>query len=118
MTTLVHSLSRVKTISLALPEVDWKKFYFVGILLISAFVFLSLLFYVFGINDLTEGSYLVKKYHKEIANLSIENAKLETASAEIGFLGSIQARATELSFQKVKNVNYIQITDFELAHVK
>lgn len=110
MTTLVNSLN--------LPEINWKRFYFICILFLAVFAFLFLLFYVFGINDLTEGSYLVKNYHKEIANLSEENAKLETISAEIGFLGSIQEKAKELSFQKAKNIKYIQVAGGELVSAK
>ncbi|KKP32338.1 MAG: hypothetical protein UR22_C0013G0010 [Parcubacteria group bacterium GW2011_GWC2_32_10] len=118
MTTLAYSLSKVKTISLALPEINWKKFYIIGVLMTISLIFLSLLFYVFGVNELTKGSYLIKNYQKEITKLSAENARLETNFAEIGFLENVQEKAKDLSFEKTKEVKYIQIVGGELVSAK
>jgi cell division protein FtsB len=118
MTTLTHSLSKVKTISLALPEVNWRRFYIIGVLMTISLIFLSLLFYVFGVNELTKGSYLIKNYQKEITKLSEENARLEMSFAEISFLENVQEKARELSFEKTKSVKYIQVVGGELVSAK
>jgi hypothetical protein len=118
MTTLAYSLSKVKTISLAMPEINWKRLYIIGFFAMVSVLFLSLIFYVFGVNELTKGAYLIKNYQKDIALLSQENAGLETNFAEIGFLGSMQEKAKELSFEKTKEVKYIQVVSGELVRAK
>jgi|GEM_PF-2709438 len=104
----------MKTIAMALPKINNKFLYIACILCFASFIFLGLIFYVIGINDLTEGSYLVKKYQKEVVKLSSENANLETEFSQIGFLGSVQERAKELSFAKALNVKYIQVANRDL----
>ncbi len=118
MTTLAYSISKVKSVSLTMPIINWRKIYFIGAIFTIALVFFSLIYYVFGVNDLTKGAYLIKNYNKEIKSLSSENAKLQTNLAEIGFLGNVQEKAKELSFQKVKDVNYIQINNLEVLSIR
>ena len=78
----------------------------------------KLLYYVFGVNELTKGSYLIKNYQKEITKLSEENAILETSFADISFLENVQEKAKELSFEKTKSVKYIQVVGGELVSAK
>jgi hypothetical protein len=74
-----------------------------------------LFFYVFGINQLTKGSYLIGNYEKKINILLVESRDLQMNFAESSFLGGIQDRVKELSFQKTTEVKYIQVSDNYLA---
>lgn len=74
-----------------------------------------LIFYAFLINELTGGTYLIKSYDKQIKVLSQENKNLEVSFAKTGFLGSVEQKAQDLSFEKTTSVKYVQISDTSLA---
>lgn len=77
-----------------------------------------LIFYVFFVNRLTQGAYLVKKYNQEISNLSKENKIMETNFAQADFLEKIHSRAKNLGFQEVSKVKYVEIIDVSLARAR
>ena len=104
-----------KTASFQIPEINWRMFCIFGIAIVSVSLFFSIIFYVFQVNDLTRGSYVIKSYEKNIANLSDDNAKLETAFAEAGFLGNVSQKAVTLNFEKIKDIKYIQVLSTSLA---
>ncbi len=91
--------------------INWKIIYSVSIL----FLLLMLVFYVFLVNELTEGAYLIKNYDKEIKMLFQENKNLEANFAQAQFLGQVTAKAKELSFEKTTNIKYIKILESSLA---
>ena len=113
MTTATLSFSKVqknlqaRIDSIDLPLVNWRVVCFVGF-----FVSLALLiFYVWQINDLTRGSYLINSYEKQISKLSEENKNLQISFAESSFLGQALSKIQALNFQKTTSVKYIQMLD-------
>jgi len=60
---------------------------------------------------MTHGTYLIKDYQKQIDNLLEESKVLEQNFAETSFLGTIGERTQKMSFERVKDVKYIQILD-------
>jgi len=97
--------------SLALPGINWKLVYGFGI----GALLLLLVFYIYCINTLTGGSYLIKNYNKEIQALQVQNSNLEAGFALSGFMGTVQEKAKELSFEKTTQVTYIEIVGPSLA---
>jgi len=100
---------RTKVGSIGLPAINWKVVCFMGF-----FVGLSLLvFYVWQINNLTQGSYLVNSYEKQISQLSDENKSLVISFAENSFLGQAFIKIQELNFQKISStpIKYIRVLD-------
>lgn len=74
-----------------------------------------LFFYVWQINALTKGSYLITSYEKQISKLTQENKNLQVSFAERSFWGQALQKMQALNFQKVGNVTYIQILDNSVA---
>ena len=74
-----------------------------------------LVFYVWQVNELTAGSYLVNSYEKQITKLSDENKNLQISFAESSFLGRALEKIQALNFQKTTSVKYIQVPDNFLA---
>lgn len=117
MTTATLNYYRVqknlqsKINSVSLPAVNWRAICFVGFFMSLAL----LVFYVWQINDLTKGSYMVNSYEKQISSLSDENKNLEVSFAESSFLGQALDKIQALNFQKVTSVKYIQILDSSVA---
>ena len=115
MTTI--SLSRHiivdRLASVNFPRINWKIVYLSGILLFLP----MLVFYVYSINQLTSGVYLIKNYEKEINLLLEENKILETNFTKTSLLGQVVSRAKELSFEKTTNIKYVQILESSLAKV-
>ena len=111
MTTATLSFYRD---SVDIPQVNWKQFCFVGFFLSLA----MLVFYVWQINDLTRGSYLINSYEKQISQLTDENKNLEVSFAENSFLGQALIKIQALNFQKVTSVKYIQIPENSVATAK
>jgi len=120
MTTTVLTLSRMKKNmqkkikSVELARVEWEKICFIS--LIAAGIFL--LFYIYQINVLTKGTYLLNSYEKNINQISQANKKLEINFAENSFLGEVISKAQELNLQKTTSVKYIQVLDASLANAK
>jgi len=77
-----------------------------------------LVFYVWQINDLTKGSYLINSYEKQISKLSDENKNLEVSFAENSFLGQALEKIQALNFQKTTSVKYIQISGSPVATIQ
>jgi hypothetical protein len=116
MTTAVLGLRVQKKIQskinfIDFPAVNWK-----AVCLLGFFMGLALLvFYVWQINDLTRGFYLINSYEKQISKLSDENKNLEISFAESSFLGQALVKIQALNFQKVTSAKYIQIPDNSVA---
>jgi len=90
---------------------NWKDICFAGF-----FISLSLLvFYVWQINSLTKGSYLINSYEKQTSQLSEENKNLQVSFAENSFLGQALTKIQALNFQKTTSVKYIQIPASSVA---
>lgn len=113
MTTATLSFYRAqkslqaKIDSIDLPRINWK-----SVCLTGFFVGLALsIFYVWQINDLTKGFYLMNSYENQISKLSDENKNLEISFAENSFLGQALVKIKALNFQKTTSVKYIQILD-------
>ncbi len=120
MTTATLSFSRVqrnlqsKIDSIDFPVINWK-----FVCLFGFFVVLLLsIFYVWQINELTEGFYLVNTYEKQINILSEKNKELQVSFAENSFLGQAIEKIRALNFQKVVSIKYIPVPDNLLATVK
>jgi len=109
--TLNHRAIYNRISLISLPKVSWKLFYLFGILLLS----LILVFYIFSVNELTKGVYLIKNYNKEISGLLQENKILGNNFANSSFLAKTQEKAKELSFEKTKNIKYVQILENSLV---
>lgn len=97
--------------SVELPSVNWKAVCFAGFF-IGLFL---LIFYIWQINDLTRGSYLINNYQKQISKLSDENKNLQVSFAENSFLGQALAKIQALNFRKTTSVKFIQIPDNSVA---
>ncbi len=104
---LHHKSLYNKITAIRLPEVNWKLFYFFGMVLFS----LVLVFYIFSVNELTRGVYVIKNYNKEINTLLHENKVLSNSLTNNNFLTKTQERAHALSFEKTKDIKYVQILE-------
>jgi hypothetical protein len=119
MTTAVLSYYKLqknlqaKASLVSMPEVkiNWKAICFAGFFMSLAL----LVFYVWQINALTRGYYLLNSYEKQISQLAEENKNLELVFVENSFLGQALIKIQALNFQKATSVSYIQITDNSVA---
>ncbi len=112
MTTAVLRFSKIQKINF--PQINWKAVCFVGF-----FAGLILLvFYVWQVNDLTKGYYLINSYGKQLASLSQENKSLQVSFAESSFWGQAMEKIQALNFQKTIPVKYIQILDNTVGYQK
>jgi len=114
--TLINSrnISYEKIKAIRLPQINWKIVCFIGIVLCLFLLF----FYIYQINVLTKGTYLINSYENSIDKISKENKKLEVNFAEASFLGEVLTKTRELNFEKTTSVKYIQILENSLAKAK
>ena len=95
-------------------KINWKLFYF----MVVSLSLIMLVSYIFMVNQLIQGAYLIKNYNKDIAGLLKENKNFLANFAEVDFLGSVEYRAKELGFQKTTGVKYVEILQSSLAQAK
>lgn len=97
--------------SVPLPIINWKALY--GVMITLAVVLLVA--YVYQINALTGGTYLIRNYNKQVTALIEEHKSLESKFAEADFLGTAMNQAYALNFQKITDVTYLQMVDNSVA---
>ena len=118
MTTLALSYRaishKISSVNLPKIKINWKIVYSSGILL----SLLMLVFYVYLVNGLTMGTYLIRNYDKEINLLLDENKILENSFTKISLFKQVTDKAKELSFEKTTNIKYVQIIESSLAKAK
>ena len=68
-----------------------------------------LIFYIFQINELIQGSYLVKDYEQNFKQVTRENKILENNFLKSNSLDNIEILTRSLNYKKVGEVKYIQI---------
>ena len=116
--TLTHSRMHKNTYSkikaIEFPQVNWGMVCIAGVVLCAFLLF----FYIYQINVLTKGSYLISSYKNSINEVSEQNKKLEVSFAENSFLGEVLVKTKELNFEKTTSVKYIQILESSLANAK
>lgn len=100
--------------SITLPVINFRAMYLIGI----PALFLMLVFYIYSINALTGGSYVIKSYNKQINSLEQENNLLEAGFAASGFMGSVQDQARQLGFEKTTQVTYIEVIGNSLVRAQ
>ena len=76
--TLTYRAAQKKIGAVALPTLNWKLLY----VLLAVAVASMVVFYIYLVNDLTRGSYLIKNYNRDIDAALAENRILETDFAE------------------------------------
>lgn len=111
---LAYSSINKKIGSFELPVIDWKKVVIAGFFALASL----LVFYVYEINNLTAGAYVIKDYEGQISDLSKENRVLETKFAQNNLLEGITEKTQELGFEKTQEIKYIQIMNTSLAKAK
>ena len=113
MTTATLALSSVqrkiqnKVDSIDIPMINWKSICYIGFVAWSVL----LVFYVWQVNGLTRGSYLISNYENQISKLSDENKNLQISFAENSFMDEAMVKVQGLNFQKAVNVKYINIME-------
>ena len=112
MTTATLSLkikkqTKSKAAAISLPNLNWKAVCLLGF--VASLVLL--VFYVWQVNDLTRGSYLINSYQRQVGKLSDENKNLQVSFAQNSFLGQVLQETQALNFQKVTSVQYVQVPD-------
>jgi hypothetical protein len=80
-----------------------------------ALLFSLLVFYMFQINNLISGSYNLNVYQKNVDRLSAENEKLESNLVRAGSLERVEQKISELSFEKIDKIHYIQTLVAQVA---
>jgi len=65
--------------------------------------------YIFQINALTKDFYFNQNYNKKIEMLSQENESLKIDFSKAGSLVNVESYLQKQSFEKAKQVKYIQI---------
>jgi hypothetical protein len=81
-------------------------------------IFSFLLFHVLQINKTIYSSYLLEDLQKNVSKLSQENERLERGLAGTGSLADVESRASELGFERVSKIYYIQKTETSVASAK
>jgi hypothetical protein len=88
------------------------------ILLSALAVVFLLVFYVFQINNLVSSKYFLTAQQKSLKNLSQENEKLEANLASLGSLNDIEGKVSQLGFERIGQIHYVQILEGAVARAK
>jgi hypothetical protein len=107
----LHKKIQAKAESVELPSINWKIVFWLGLTICS----LLLIYYVWQINELTRGTYLINSLEKQINVLSRENKSLSLSFAESSFWGQALEKIQTLNFQKATSIKYIHVLDNSVA---
>jgi len=88
-----------------------KAFWIITLILIGTL----LIFYIFQINEMTKGIYLLKIYERKIADLSKENKTLEITSSQLNSLENLEGLVKNLNFEKIDKIHYIRVLESQVV---
>ncbi len=115
MTSITFAYASIKKLnSAALPAVNWKVFSAASLFLICTL----LVFYVFWVNALMNSTYVLNQFEKQLKATADESRNLEVALAETGFMETLREKTTQMNFEKVSGIKYIQIAENSVARAK
>lgn len=80
-------------------------------LVISVFFAMSLILYIFQINELAQKVYLTNQYEGVIADLSEENQIKEFKLSKFNSLDELETIVMEMDFEAVGKVHYIRVLE-------
>lgn len=103
-----------KTVAVQAFAVPWKAMYCLAIVLAS----MMLILYIYRVNQLTQGAYLIKSDAKEIKNLAAQNANLQASFEQTSFLSGVAEKAQQLGFQKTETLKYMPVVQGSLAEAR
>lgn len=92
-------------------RINWKVLIITELILVVSL----LIFYIFQINNLTQSTYQIQQYQKKIDRLSQENESLRINSLKNNSLSTIETLTKDFGFEKVNNVQYIQILESQVV---
>ena len=101
----INSIPYQKIALLKFPRTSLKILWLLSILSMISL----LVFYIFQINTVISGKYLVEKYKNRLIELSMENKNLEINSVHTVSLGNVLTLLESSDFEKASKVHYIQI---------
>lgn len=96
----------------------WKPNKKILLTLSFSLIFSLFIFHIYQMNNLVSRTYSLQNYQKTIQNLTQENEKLEMSLAGMGSLGSIEGKISELEFEKISQIHYIQILENSVASAR
>ena len=88
------------------------------ILAALSIIFYLLVSYIFQINNLVSKSYSLQSYQRNIEKISSENDKMELNLAGVRSLQNAEVRISELGFEKITKIHYIQILENTVAQAQ
>lgn len=88
------------------------KIFWITIFVLAVGLFI---FYIFQVSSFSLVSYKLQDYQQKIAALSEQNRALEINFAKADILDNVGSKVTELGFEKIDAIHYIQILDPSLV---
>ncbi len=85
----------------------------INLFLISGLILLFGLLglYIFQVNEITKGMFLVKNYNKKLENLLQENKILEIKFSQLNSLENLGLLVSQLNFDEAGKIDYIKIPE-------
>ena len=104
---MINALTLPRTASYSLKRLNKRYLFF------SAFSFFVVIFIfsIFQITTYISSQYLLKNYQEQIQKLAQENRNLEVASLRNISLENIEEKISEIGFEKVDKIHYIQVLE-------
>ena len=96
---------------IVLPRINLRKILIPGLILIDSLI----IFYIFQINEVTKISFLIYKQEAEIAAVSQQIRDSEAGLLAENSLIGLDNIFSELNYEKVSKVYYIQVLDNGVA---
>jgi cell division protein FtsL len=78
-------------------------------------IFISGIFFVITINDLSIKGFVLQDMKKQVSDLSSENRNVELRIMELESFDSIAKRANEMKMVRVDKIDYISLTKEDVA---
>lgn len=104
-------IQSVSSTLISLPKVSFGKFCLLGVI----FAISLIIFYIFQISEITETSFNISLYERQIVGLSAGNKNLEISLSSQSSLGNLEAALRKLNYEKVGKINYIKVIDSGMA---
>lgn len=92
---------------IGLPKINLRKIWFFGFILMT----LLLIFYIFQMSKITQVSFLISQYEREIVQLSQQNKNLEIVLSQAKSLANLETILSRLDYEEVGGIYYLRVLE-------
>lgn len=105
--TLTRSIAQKSLFLMNFSKINLRSVWLSGFILMT----LLLIFYIFQMSKITQVSFFISQYEREIVQLSQQNKNLEIVLSQAKSLSNLETILSRLDYEEVGGIYYLRVLE-------